>query len=76
MKPIGERLLNLIQQRYGTYKAASVELNYSTRQLSRWRDDTPDILIRLEAAGVIHIADESCPCQPSARTDQATSDTA
>lgn len=62
MKPIGERLLNLIQQRYGTFKAASPDLHYSTRQLSRWRDDTPDVIVRLEAAGIIHIADGSCSC--------------
>ena len=74
MQTFPERLAQTIRRLGKTEAERAAKLGYTSRQLDNWEKGLGIVkaLERLESAGIIHLVDDSCPCQKQNHTSEMT----
>lgn len=72
MQTFPERLALIIRRLGKTEAERAAKLGYTSRQLDNWEKGQGIVraLERLENAGIIHLVDDSCPCQKQNSTSE------
>lgn len=74
MKPFEQRLSEALRRMGGTEAERAARIGRTVRAIDEWEkgNGIAPLLERLEQLGIIHLADDSCPCRQQPETHPDT----